>query len=306
MTHQTNTIPALDASASDDDLYGALSEAGGIILRAAATQDDAHQAHSEISSYLADTPFGVGAFYGGATRRCGALVKKSSTMRDWATHPKVLALMDRVLGPWCDRYQLNLTQAIRIEPDERAQFLHRDDSLFPISEQVAYPGPLMVNALWALSEFTADNGGTRLIPGSHLWERDREPNVGETVQAEMSPGDVLIYLGSTLHGGGANLSHTPRTGAVISYNLGWLKQTENFALSVPWDVAKDYPETLQRLLGYQLHRPNVGWVEGIDPLDWLKMGCPDTAAATDALTDEQIVMVGEAASNPEQFAAYFS
>lgn len=130
------------------------------------------------------------------------------------------------------------------------------------------PGPVtpahkkcvMMNAIWALSPFTAANGATRVIPGSHKWDKDRLPDPDDVRRAEMDPGDVLIFLGSTLHGGGANTSGENRTGAVISYNLGWLRQTENFYLSIPWEVAAQMPEKLQRLLGYQSTYPmSAGW-----------------------------------------------
>ncbi|MFC4726541.1 phytanoyl-CoA dioxygenase family protein [Glycocaulis abyssi] len=118
----------------------------------------------------------------------------------------------------------------------------------------------MMNAIWALSPFTAANGATRVIPGSHKWDKDRLPDPDDVRRAEMDPGDVLIFLGSTLHGGGANTSGENRTGAVISYNLGWLRQTENFYLSIPWEVAAQMPEKLQRLLGYQSTYPmSAGW-----------------------------------------------
>ncbi|TRO85392.1 phytanoyl-CoA dioxygenase family protein, partial [Glycocaulis profundi] len=279
-----------------------LKSDGVVILKHGMAPSDVAAAAFDLEQYLRRTPTGQGAFYGFNTRRCGALVAKSKHFADLATHSVVLPAVTEILEAHCDCIQLNLTQAIRIEPNESPQFLHRDDELFPL------PGErfeTMVNALWAISEFSVENGGTRVIPGSHKWPRDREPQANEILQAEMKPGDVLVYLGSVLHGGGANHSPAPRTGAVISYNLGWLKQTENFYLSIPWETARRLPERLQRLIGYQLHRPNVGWVEGRDPLEWLRAGRPEVMAASDALTEDQVKMVGEAMADPARFAAHF-
>lgn len=160
--------------------------------------------------------------------------------------------------------------------------------------------------MWAATDFTVANGATRLIPGSHKWPKERAPEVGQTVVATMKSGSCLIYRGSVLHGGGANSTNKGRMGAVISYGLGWLKQAENFFLSVPWKTAQHFPEPLLRLMGYQLHRPNIGWVEGRDPLDWLREGSPATGSAKDALTDEQASLSSQLVEHPELFEAYLS
>jgi ectoine hydroxylase-related dioxygenase (phytanoyl-CoA dioxygenase family) len=68
---------------------------------------------------------------------------------------------------------------------------------------------------------------------------------------------VLFYMGSTLHGGGANRSDKPRAGIINTYSLGWLRQEENQYLNVPKKIAKQYSETVQKLMGYQMHR-NLG------------------------------------------------
>jgi ectoine hydroxylase-related dioxygenase (phytanoyl-CoA dioxygenase family) len=299
-----NEIPRLPASAGVEAVYQALDAAGAVIVEQAASSFDAQAAAFEIEPFLRRTPYGEGTFYGLTTRRCGALVKKSPTIAKWAIHDLVLGVIERVLRPYCQCIQLNATQAVRIEPGEKAQFLHRDEALFPVAPFLSPHFELLVNAIWAVSPFTEENGATRLIPGSNRWPVDREPREGEAIPAVMAPGDVLLFLASTLHGGGANRSRSARTGAILSYSVGWLRQTENLALSVPWEDARALPERLQRLLGYQVHRPSLGWVEGIDPIVWLEGGRPDVGSAKDMLTEEQLRMVAEALSDPERFAAY--
>jgi ectoine hydroxylase-related dioxygenase (phytanoyl-CoA dioxygenase family) len=297
-------IPRIPAALGESQVFDALAAAGAVIIEQAVPSLEAQAAAFELEAFLRRTPFGEGAFYGVTTRRCGALVKKSPAIAAWALHDLVLGVVERVLRPSCECIQLNATQAVRIEQGEKAQFLHRDEDLFPVSKFLNPRFELLVNAIWSIGPFTEENGATRLIPGSNAWPLDRTPSVGEAAPAVMSPGDVLLFLGSTLHGGGANRSGPARTGAILSYSVGWLRQTENFMLSVPWQDARVLPERLQRLLGYQVHRPSLGWVEGIDPLEWLSAGQPDVGAAKDLLTDEQLGMVAEALAEPEQFAAY--
>jgi ectoine hydroxylase-related dioxygenase (phytanoyl-CoA dioxygenase family) len=176
--------------------------------------------------------------------------------------PRVVEIMARILGPNCDKIQLNLTQGIQIWPGEKAQVVHRDDSMFPIPHK---PFEFMVNAMWAYTEFTKENGATIVVPGSHKWAADRVPVEDEITQAEMQPGEVLIYLGSLIHAGGQNRSHLPRTGIALSYCLGWLRQSENQYFAAPPEIAKHFSKELQDMLGYRVQRPNLGMYEGVEP-----------------------------------------
>jgi ectoine hydroxylase-related dioxygenase (phytanoyl-CoA dioxygenase family) len=124
----------------------------------------------------------------------------------------------------------------------------------------------MINCMWAVDEFTADNGATLVVPGSHKWPKDRQPEPHEITQGAMPAGSVLIYFGGLLHAGGANRTQKPRTGLVLSYCLGWLRQVENHYLAIPLELAKTFPKRLQRLIGYFVHEPNLGCVEGQDPM----------------------------------------
>jgi ectoine hydroxylase-related dioxygenase (phytanoyl-CoA dioxygenase family) len=226
----------------------------------------------ELGPHFEETPNCTGDFYGHATKRLSSLIAKSTLCRQMAIHPVILAAMDEFLLKGCRQYQLNLTQAIRIGPGEPQQIMHPDDPLFPY----VHPGyEAMINCMWAVDEFTAENGATNIVPGSHKWARiglipEREPLQDEITQGVMPAGSVLIYFGSLLHCGGANRSAKPRTGVVLSYCQGWLRQSENQYLAVPLAVAKTLPERLQRLLGYFVHEPNLGQIEGRDPIELLQ------------------------------------
>lgn len=216
----------------------------------------------ELEPYFASTPNCEGLFYGYKTRRISSIFKKSKASHKLALNGIILEIIDRVLGPHCDRFQIHLTQGIRIFPGEKEQVPHRDDEFFPFEHDGK---ELMINAMWALSSFTAENGGTRIWPGTNNRPANRRPEYEKVLKVEMEPGDVLLYLGSTLHCGGKNSSKRPRTGLVISYSVGWLRQAENQYLAYPPKIARRFPPDLQKLIGYSVHRPNLGWYEGQDP-----------------------------------------
>ena len=159
-------------------------------------------------------------------------------------------LADEVLGPNCNNFQVGSTTAIEILPGEAAQVLHRDDECYPIP---AKDIEFQISALWALDDFTENNGATRVCPKT---SNDEEPSRIE--QAVMPAGSALVYLGSTLHGGGANHSEHPRRAIVNTYSLGWLRQEENQYLTLSRDVVDAQPEHIQRLLGFQAHGKNLG------------------------------------------------
>ncbi|MEX1364113.1 MAG: phytanoyl-CoA dioxygenase family protein [Nannocystaceae bacterium] len=267
-----STIERLPVDAPGETVHEIIERDGCIILEGASTAAQVAELRAELEPHFEATPASRGDFYGHATKRVSSLIAKSPQCRRMAIHPAVLAIMDEFLLRGCSEYQLNLTQAIEIGPGEPHQFIHSDDGMFPFS----HPGTeTMINCMWAVDEFTADNGATLVVPGSHRWERDvllpiREPTADEIVSGCMEPGSVLVYLGSLLHGGGANRSMAPRLGVILSYSLGWLRQSENHYLAVPKACAEQLPERLQRLLGYCVHMPNLGQVEGRDPIDWLR------------------------------------
>jgi ectoine hydroxylase-related dioxygenase (phytanoyl-CoA dioxygenase family) len=175
-----------------------------------------------------------------------------------ATHPVVLEVLDRVLG----HYQLSAPAAIAIGPGEAAQPLHPDDAIYPL------PRPhqeLVVNVMWPLEDFTADNGATRIVPGSHRWSDEAPDPTTETTTVEMPAGTALLYLGSVWHGGGANRTPHTRLGVVLHYAVAWLRPVENHVLAVPPDAARHLAPRLQELLGYNIYPPFIGYVDGRHP-----------------------------------------
>ena len=219
---------------------------------------------SELAPYWKDVPYGNSDFIGYRTQRATRLIALSEGCGALALNPLILGIMDRLLLPMCKRYHLHVTNGVRVGAGESAQMLHRDDELF--RGYIPHDGnQILVNMIWALSDFTVENGATRVVIGSHKSREDRVPDENDFVQAEMSRGSVAIYFGTTFHGAGENTTEYPRTGVILGYSLGWLRQEENQYLAVPPDVAKNLSAPLQELIGYAVHPPFLGWVDQRDP-----------------------------------------
>ncbi|NHK27175.1 phytanoyl-CoA dioxygenase family protein [Parvularcula flava] len=244
---------------------------------------------ADLDVHFEAAAFGRGLFYGAETKRFGGLLKRSRQSQLLALHPAVLAVAERVLGSWCQCLQLNLTQAIEIHPGARVQAPHRDQDMWagPKGEM-----EYMVNVMWALDDFTHENGATRLWPGSHRADPQALLPDGEAVSAIMPRGSACLFLGSTLHSGGANRSAQPRRGLIMSYCLGWLKPWENQWLAYPPPIARHFEPELAALVGYRQHLPSLGNYEGQCPSVLLKDGpVPDHLAFTDALKEEHYALM---------------
>lgn len=247
----------------------------------------------ELEQDFAETPFCTGHFYGSRTKRFGRLLARSSRSAELVQHQLILAIATRILSPWCDRIQLNLTQALALHPGAPAQFPHRDQDMWRGSVgETEY----LVNVMWPFTPYRADNGATIIWPQSHgARALDPEPPNGEFA-AELKPGAALLFLGSTLHGAGANVSSEIRRGAIVSYCLGWLKPYENQWLAYPPEVARTFTPELAALVGYAQHRPNLGNYEGQCPSMLLKEQRPTRIGAVDALRPDQERMLAEFAA----------
>jgi ectoine hydroxylase-related dioxygenase (phytanoyl-CoA dioxygenase family) len=224
---------------------------------------------SEMQPFIDATPMGGDSFTGRQTRRTGALVGRSPSSRDLIQHPTILDVTGKLLHQ-AQSFQLHLTQTIAIGPDSPAQSIHRDEWAFDFFE---FPSNhhVQCNTIWAMTDFTEENGATRLIPGSQADPVDLGRTIDESVPAEMTKGSCLLYTGKVYHGGGANQSDDTRVGLNVTYNVGWLRQEENQYLSVPRDVAKTLDDDLLRLMGYRIGAYALGYIDDVrDPLEALR------------------------------------
>jgi len=256
------TIEYFERDASSQDVVEALYRDGAAIVRDQLSGDVADAVLAELRPHFdKEGRLTEGDFNGYKTLRASGILARSRTSAELIGHPRAMEVADSLLLPHCINYQLGSATAIEILPGEREQLLHADDAIYPMR----VPGmQLQISAMWPLTDFTLENGATRLVPRSHV---AFEPSDGEpdtVIQAPMSKGSVLFYVGNTLHGGGANQSAAPRAGLVNTYSLGWLRAEENHFLMVPREIADSYPEPIRRLLGYQSHGQLIGGFQG-DP-----------------------------------------
>ena len=258
-------IQTVHRETTTDKIIEILEQDGAVIIESLNSNETMDQIQLEMDQYFQRSVIGESEFWGRKTKRFGALVAKSITFgKNCACNPVIIPVIDRLLGPHCDRFQLHVTMMVQIGPDEVPQKMHRDDGLLPFR----HPGPQsLCNSMWAMTDFTKENGATNVILGSHKWPDDRLPSSSdEVVQATMKKGSCMLYVGSVWHGGALNRTKDQwRTGLICGYSLGWLRQEENMYLAVPPNIAKNLPEQLQHLIGYKIHGEFLGWVEAHDP-----------------------------------------
>ena len=250
------------ADAPIDTIVDLLNEHGAVIIDGLLDADRLARLNADLDPLLAaadpahDHAFvnpAVAMFFGDRTRHVTGVAGKSPVFAsDVMVDPVLLGVCDGVLGGNCARYQLNLAHVLDRGPGSEQQLWHRDELVW-----VHLPVPhreVQVASLIALEEFTADNGATRVVPGSHRWDRDRLPADHEVAVAAMAAGSAVVYLGSAIHAGGANRTTARwRRGMHLSYVVGWLRTEENHYLAAPLDTARRLPLAAQELLGYAAH-----------------------------------------------------
>lgn len=251
------TIRSFDGHCGLQDVLTALRRDGAVILRQLVAPELADRVAAELRpSFDTEGTKPQSEFNGYKTLRISGILARSRSSAELIAHPRVMEIADSVLLPHCINYRIGSATGIEIWPGEAAQLLHRDDAIYP----VRIPGlELQISTNWALTDFTAENGATRVIPGSHQWQEPGRSTTDGSAQAAMPKGSVLVYLGSVLHGGGANTTDRPRMGLVNTYSLGWLRQEENHYLTIPREIALSCPEPIRRLMGYQGHGRLLGW-----------------------------------------------
>lgn len=261
-------LKTLASDASPDEILQVLNKDGGVIVANLASDDVVNHVSDELRPhYDAQGEKHQNDFNGYTTLRLFAVPGVSRASLDLIAHPRVLEVVDGVLNAHCDNFQLGSSAAIEILPGEKDQELHRDDDMYPIRiPDVEF----QVSAMWALDDFTEENGATRVVPGSHDLREFDDITEDDIEQAVMPRGSVLFYMGSTIHGGGANKSNLPRSGLISTYSLGWLRQEDNQYLCIPREKADSFPEHVRRLLGYQTHGRYLGTYPGDPDGYWLE------------------------------------
>lgn len=259
------SLQKLERDTKVDEILKVLMQDGAVIIENLIDADTMQLMLEEVEPKLAEQPLGGGEFYGNKKRSIGALFGCGPNVRELALNPVVRAIADGSLKAGCNDYRVHLAGSMQVWGGGSNQVLHRElDAFLPYLQPVPGDPEYIIFCMFAGSDFTAENGATRIVPGSHLWPADREAKDDEIVQAEMSQGSLVVWLGKTLHGLAANTTDSPRTGISIAFSAGWLRQEENQYLTYPVETVKQFPEELQQLLGYKTHSAMLGWVTHLD------------------------------------------
>jgi ectoine hydroxylase-related dioxygenase (phytanoyl-CoA dioxygenase family) len=242
-----------------DALAGELEEVGYAVVPDVLDGDEIAAVRSALAPHFALGLHGRNPFEGHETQRVYCLVAKSRAFDRLILDPLMLDVSERVLGP---NFLLTATLAIKLEPGESAQDFHYDDIFYRLPR----PRPTCsISTLWAIDDFTPENGATLVYPGSHRWGDDRPRELPDVATTTMSAGSVLVYYGTLVHAGGENASRGNRLGISIQYCSAWARQQENFMMALGIEGARALPPRLQELIGYSIHPPFMGMVDGRHP-----------------------------------------
>ena len=241
-------IKHLKANSSIEEILEVIEKDAGVIIDNLLDKNQLKNISEDLKPYLLKTKEGQDDFTGFKTKRVGALMARSAECQNLALNPIINEVSKLFFEPHSDGYQLHFTSAIDIAPGESKQIPHRDRGVW--GGYIPRKIETQLSTVWAIDDFTKENGATQVVPGSHKWDRDREPKEDEICYAEMKKGSVFIYTGSVIHGGGANNSNKNRLGVFLHYAPSWLRQQENQYLSCPPHIAKDLTPELRSLMGY--------------------------------------------------------
>lgn len=262
------TLLHLPKHADVGEITRLIAEHGAVIVDDLLPLDLLDQFVEEITPHIEANQYGSDDFSGRLTRRTGALIARSVAARQIAMHPTVVDVATRLID--AQKIQLHLTQVISLSPGQGGQPMHRDQWAW---DQFPFPAgkEVEVAAIWAMSEFTEDNGATHVLPGSHLEPDHLNHRRHDAERAVMTRGSVLLYTGSVYHAGGTNNTDQVRHALQFVYCAAWLRQEENQYLSTPPEIARQLPDDLLRLMGYDLGSYSLGYADDMrHPIDAIR------------------------------------
>jgi ectoine hydroxylase-related dioxygenase (phytanoyl-CoA dioxygenase family) len=234
---------------------------GGLILEGALTAAEVAQVNADLDAALKALHAGTikddpaaQAFWGRKTKRLTNVVTFSPTWRErLIDRDETYDYVRSVFAGVSDSFWLQSSQAIEIQPGEQAQPLHRDMGNYPVFYRFGPEGPeVACNMILALVHSTEAAGATRIIPGSHRWDFERETTQEMTIPAELKPGSVLFYGGKVVHGGGANVTPDVKRRVIASaFNPSFLVPEEAYPFVVPMAEARKMSPRLQQMIGFR-------------------------------------------------------
>jgi len=291
-----NHLAHLPKDAPPEIVIAHLARDGAVIIDEAVSGETCDKVIADMKPYMEDWAWddnkGGNALYpdflGKRTIRVGALPVRSKNSWELMAAPVIMDTMQGVIGNQLMQYekpigklsdphpwQLHVSQMIAVGPGEPEQMIHRDRGTWRWAEPLFELGLMPeVTCIWALNEFTKENGATNVIPGSHKYDKEEFNHKDLETQfadrwafAEMKKGSVCLMTGGVTHRAGRNATEDrTRVGLVLGYNLAWLRQEENQYLACPPDVAKELPRSIQKLIGYERKGYSLGYVDDLkDP-----------------------------------------
>ncbi|WP_111895361.1 phytanoyl-CoA dioxygenase family protein [Acinetobacter sp. MB5] len=274
----------LPNTATSEEVAKALKEHGHCIVENLVAAEVMDRIAEEMSEFITTSPYGEDKFLGNLTQRTGALVARSETARELIRHPLVLDSAKKHLSK-SSTMQLQLTQIITVNPGAPSQILHQDQLAWDFFD---FPDDFetQCNTLWAMTEYTEENGATRVVPNSMYAGARQKFTEEQTLVAEMPKGSVMIYTGKIYHGAGTNTTDKIRQAININYCAGWLRQEENQYLATPPEIAQTLDDEMLKLMGYQCACFAMGYVRDFeDPLDVFRGKKERRSAGFNVVTD---------------------
>ena len=254
---------------------------GFVILENALDASELREITAALAPYENDRPMGRNAFEGQKSQRVYSLAAKGDAFLHLAEHPRVMALVERLLMP---NFLLSTLQSIRLHPGEQQQAWHTDDAFYFMPRP--HRLPLAVSVIWAIEDFTEDNGATEVIAGSHRWGMEHPDEREYDIEtATMPAGSAIVFDGSLWHRGGANASSGTRLAISPQYCQPWLRPQESQLLIVPPEAARSCSERMRSMLGYSIHPPFIGQVDGMHPLRLVDAGYAQNKTEARVLAD---------------------
>ncbi|MCP2288787.1 phytanoyl-CoA dioxygenase family protein [Nocardia amikacinitolerans] len=263
------------------EILAIVAEDGGVIIENFLSSDQIARFNAEIEQPLKALAPGsthenevIADFHGSNTKRLTNLVTHSKTFREEILDKDLLhSLCDATFLEESGTYWMTTAQVIEIGPGNKAQVLHRDlENWFPFVGMGPAGPEVTVNFMIAFTDFTEENGATRVIPRSNHWENFEDRGTPEaTIPATMKAGDALFFSGKTVHGGGANVTADQyRRGLAFALNPGFLTGEEAYPFLVDIEIARQLSPRVQRLLGFRSQYPTGS--PGLWQVDYTELG----------------------------------
>ncbi len=265
-----------------DTILSAIDLHGYTIIPSVLNQDTCQAVRDALAAHHLGIT-GRNDFEGYKTERVYSLLARGRVFADLTEHPLMLAVLDRTLAP---NYLLSAGLSIDLHPGETQQAMHFDDGFYDVPRPRP---PISMSVIWAIDEFTKENGATQLIPGSHMWGEqspeglhdvresqfprnsdayqidDEESFNDQLVDAIMPAGSALIFPGTLWHRGGGNRSTANRLAITMQYCAPWARQQENMMLAVSPEITRELSPKVRALMGYSIHPPFMGHVDSMHP-----------------------------------------